>query len=74
MSAAKQTTQKQGQPGTRKDVPAIIRQYPAPHPGYKGAQISLEALSTYCKFYGYRVVRLIGGGDEILIEPIPAEE
>lgn len=51
------------------NMPAIIRQYPAPYPGMKGATISLEALSAYCNYYDYRVVRL--RGDEIEIAPNP---
>lgn len=51
------------------NMPAIIRQYPAPRPGMNGATISLEALAVYCKYYGYRVVRL--RGDEIEIAPNP---
>ena len=59
-------------PAVPADMPALIRQYPAPRPGLNGPMISLEALAVYCKYYGYQVVSL--RGDVIVIEPIQREE
>ena len=59
-------------PAVPADMPAIIRQYPAPRPGLNGPMISLEALAAYCKYYGYRVVSL--RGDVVVIEPIKNRE
>ena len=59
-------------PAVPADMPALIRQYPAPRPGLNGPMISLEALAVYCKYYGYRVVSL--RGDVVVIEPIKNRE
>lgn len=68
MSNAKSTAKVQS--AYRKDVPAIIRQYPAPRPGYQGEHpMSLDVLAAYCKFYGYRVRGW--RGEAIEIEPDP---
>ena len=44
-------------------MPAAIRHYPAPRAGQSGAMMDIQTLSAYCKYYGLRVRRLLGGAD-----------
>jgi hypothetical protein len=52
-------------------IHAIIRSHPAPKPGQRGFFKSFEAFSAYLEFHHYQVQRFYG--DEIVIEPIPAD-